>query len=724
MGGSDYFTQGAVAHAVGTSVIAADDPMAADAPSPQSAVVGQEVVGDNPDDRYLDFTDPPYEPWFAARFGWWGVSQSGSRAGVGEWQGLDSSPFFDVDGITSDGARTLDFHATGTESESTDAYLYYYGGSALSIDFDYDRFIHRSGHDPLIFPDGGFYDPPLPNNTPGYVMYGSDLNVGQDYAIRVQKFDADFKGDLTDNISWGLKVWGMRKDGTRMVNSTQHCFANTPAPGGRTCHVVSQGQRIDWMTTEVEPRIAARFDWFTIEYSRTMRSFQQNDQLVFRDYTAINGTYGLQSVGAYGVVPENYTEIDRIKFHADLLPDTELYVLGHYGNTHNDFRDADRKFYGVDARISDRSFDSLRTTAYFKTFKQRNSPDTTSLNSRYPADAGLYLENQPPQTIYNPDSYYLGLADRDTSAVGIKGRWQPYCDIDYAPSWLYFTGGYEYRTIRRDNVTYVLDNLPIFTQPDSNTHTFFVGLEQDWSAEWNTFLRYRMLDTDFPLVGVTHRAQLSLDAAINTNQPEHEDRIEIGGNWSPSQNLLLNAQFWIQNSYNHSDYVNFDEDNYPIILSGWYAPTNRWSMSAGVATFSNWIDQDVTLGREDGVGAGELTAWTTQWSYAGRADVLNLGTTYLWTDRLQLIGGFEYVRGYNRFATPAAPPTATSDYSDIPTYSAVRVNTYRFTAGVDYALTGMSTCFFRYNYFDYNDVGTPQFAGTAHMFLGGLSAVY
>jgi hypothetical protein len=681
--------------------------------------------------RPFTFSDPgyveevPYEPLLAARFGWWGVSTSGSRAGTGEWMGLDgSSPFWDLQGISSNGTQTLDFSATGTEEESTAGNLYYFGGPGLTVDIDFDRFIHRTGHDPLIRPDGGFYDPPLRNGVPGYVLYGTDMNVGQDYAIRVQTLDADFKGNLTDNVQWGLKLWGMRKAGARMANSTQHCFNRTPAPGGNTCHVVSQGQEIDWLTAEIEPRISARFEALSIEYSRTMRSFQQDDQFVFNNFNSISPVYGLQGVGAYGFVPENYTEIDRLKVHADLFSDTELYVVAHLGNTHNEFRDSDRKFYGVDARVTNSVHDGMHLTAYGKTFTMNNSPDSTALNLRYPGQSSFWRESLPPQTFYNPDSYYLSLADRETGAVGVKGRWQPSYDFDAAPSWLTVTGGYEYRTLRRENVTYFLDSLPAFTQPDSNTNMVFVGLEQDWSREWNTYLRYRVLETDVPMLGVTHREQLSLDAAINSNQPDHEDRIEVGGTWSPADNFLVNGSFWVVNRYNHSEFVQFDEDDYPIVFNGWYAPTDRWSLSGGWATFSNYIDQDVTLGREDGRQAGELTAFTSQWVYYGRADVINLGTTYLWTDEVQLIGGFEYVRGSNRFLSPQSPPTATTPYSDLPAYSDVLVDSYRCTGGFDYRLTEAATFYFRYHYLLFDDIASSTQTGTAHMLLGGVSAVY
>ena len=299
---------------------------------------------------------------------------------------------------------------------------------------------------------------------------------------------------------------------------------------------------------------------------------------------------------------------------------TELYATGHVGNTHNKFRESDRKFYGADVCVTNTSYAGLSMTAYGKTFTQNNSADSLPLNQRYPAQAGDWLEARTPQLFYTPTSFYLGLADRDFWAMGLKSRWRPFYDACGLANCFAVTSGYEYSEISRTNVTYDLENLtpPVeFTQPDTNTNMFFVGLQQDWSREVNTYIRYRLIDNQWPMLGVTHREQLSLDAAINSNQPENENRIEIGGYWTPATNFLMNASFWIQNSSHHSEYVNFDQDNYPVVVSAGYAPNPCWSFTAGLATFSDWINQDVTLGRENGLDAGELTAWTSPWSYQG-----------------------------------------------------------------------------------------------------------
>lgn len=702
----------------------------------------------------------PYQPWLAARFGWWGVSTSGSKAGIGEWLEPESGPFWDVDTLITDGWSTTNFFATGTTSDDTQIGLNFYGGPGLSLDFDYDRYIHNLPHNPLgglpvgplgMPPAGGFYNPPLPSPTPGYTLFGEDLTVDSDYAIRVQELKADFHGDLTENISWGLNLWGMRKTGTRQANSTQHCVQGLAA-GNSTCHVVSQGQRIDWLTMEIEPVIEARFGWLTVEYSRTMRTFQQDDQLVYNDFTSFSSNYGLQGVGAYAYVPENFTQIDRIKLHGDLTQNTQMYVLGTIGNTRNEFRDSDRRFGGIDARITNNTFEGLTLTAYGKTYSQDTAWDNEALDTRYPAQAGDWLEANPPQDMYNTASYgpliYTPPVNRRFTDIGFKARWRPFLCSGTPISRLAVTGGYEYGEIERSNAIYNIRGLNdvtdtyYFTQPNTFENNFFIGLQHKWSATFDSYIRYRMITSEYPLVGITERQEASLNAAINSNLPEHVDRVEIGGTWTPSDTLLVNGTFWLENSFNRSDIVQFDEDSYPIVISAWWSPSCKWSFNGGYATFSDWINQDITLGNEKGElvppprGGQQLNAWTSPWGYTGRSDVLNLGATYLATSRTRLTTGFEYVRGYNYFnapgANPADPPIANADpppatidvYTDLPGYSAVRINTYRATAGVDYEWTDNWNVYFRYNLIDYDDIAQGELSGIAHMFLGGVSAVF
>ncbi len=242
-------------------------------------------------DGCCDVWGPPVYHFDAAvRFGWWSVNSEGSQVKTGEFQDLKSSPFWDADTISSNGIRTLNVVLSGLDQEANDAHVQYYGPEGTG-NLDFERYFRQLDHKPL----SGLDLPPgnVPPATPDGNVITNDLNVGQDYAIRVDELDAKAHGKLMDNVTWRMDVWSQRKFGERQENATAHCFNfNAPAAAGATgnvCHVLSQSQSIDWKTVEVKPAIEAKFDNVTVEYSRTMRSFGADDSIVTRDYTHFNG---------------------------------------------------------------------------------------------------------------------------------------------------------------------------------------------------------------------------------------------------------------------------------------------------------------------------------------------------------------------------------------------------------------------------------------------------
>jgi hypothetical protein len=256
-------------------------------------------------------------------------------------------------------------------------------------------------------------------------------------------------------------------------------------------------------------------------------------------------------------------------------------------------------------------------------------------------------------------------------------------------------------------------------------------------------LKYTFIDTVYPLYGVTPMNSYSLDAALNTSLPTHEDRIELSGSWTPTDNFMLSASVWLERTYNHGPYAYFNEDNYPFLVTAWYAPTCKWNVTGGFAQLTNWINQDITMGGNEAPGRDgrpELSLpMTSLWRYQGIADLVNLGTSYAMTERLTLTGGAEYVWGENVFIndpqyytvqtyTKQAPSTATKttnvDMSNLPGFSRVDVRTWRVSAGLDYLLRRNMSTFFRYNYFDYGDLAAAYNTGASHQVLGGLTGTY
>lgn len=279
-------------------------------------------------------TAPVYRPQFGdnaagvsdlqIRFGYWGEQNSGSPVKVGDYRGLDASPMFDFDGISSNGQRTLNYTVTDIDSDSVNADVNYYQ-RGFQADVQYQLFPHRLNHDPLSqFTD--VYDPSKPAD---FNVVKQDLNVGKNYAIRVQELKAAFKGRLTDDIKVRLDVWGMDKQGEQQAKGMTHCFAdlyNTPEQYvGKKCHDLSQSQRISWQTIEVKPIVEWNLGPVVVEYSRPMRSFSQNDQIVNRLYTGPGVGSNSDPVNLpYGVMPNSFMQIDQIKISALMNDDNKF----------------------------------------------------------------------------------------------------------------------------------------------------------------------------------------------------------------------------------------------------------------------------------------------------------------------------------------------------------------------------------------------------------------
>jgi hypothetical protein len=696
---------------------------------------------------YYQDSDPVRD--FILRGGAWGVHASGSSEKVGEYQDLSSSPFADLEGVMSDGQRTVEFSGVMSDDETVDARLHYFGPH-VEADVDYEHFLHQLGeHDYAGFGPGphAIQQNPLNQVSNVNLFVNDNQTPGQDYAIRVQEFKANFKGNITENLKWRVNVFGIDKEGDRQANAFAHCYqdlgvpnpATTPATTLRDqCHVVSQSQHIDWQTTEVTPSLEWRLgNDTTVEYSHTIRAFTQNDQQVLGNWndTPTFGyapTAGGNGTAGYNIVPDSQTQIDRLKFSTMIGCNTDVYLLGYEGYNEDELRDTYRNFNGADLRITNRSIDRLALTFYGKYYREDTTTPVTSLDAAYPAMANYYRE--PDLSLIGPQ------INRETDAFGINGRWRPFQDeCGTLLSRLSLVGGYEYSSLKRENAGDTFGTIvppangpfvvnDVFTQPSSNKNTFTVGVDEKWSPEFNTFLHYKFISTDYPLYGITPDVG-QLDAALNSALPTQENRVELGCTWTPSDTLMVNATLYVENAMSDAPYVAWTSNSLPFTVSAWWAPTQQWSFSAGAAEMDSWINQNVNLSN---LGANPGTVVPiTPWQFTGVADVFNLGSRYQATEKLSFMGQFEYVHGINSSEAivdstkqqPATPPPYIATTYSLGQYSLVKMESFRLEAGADYRLAPRVTMYLRYNYYDYED-DSGLTSGQANMVLGGMSATF
>jgi hypothetical protein len=81
------------------------------------------------------------------------------------------------------------------------------------------------------------------------------------------------------------------------------------------------------------------------------------------------------------------------------------------------------------------------------------------------------------------------------------------------------------------------------------------------------------------------------------------------------------------------------------------------------------------------------------------------------------MAGYEFNHGKNIFAVPPSPVGA--DWSAIPFFSDVAVDTQRATLGVDLQPYDSLSLYVRYVLYDWNDVAADLGSGTTNMVLAG-----
>jgi hypothetical protein len=663
-------------------------------------------------------------------FGWWGVSRRGSPWVIGQWQDTRSSPFWDIDGLWTNGNRTLNYTATGTDNESTRATVQYFGEKDQGF-VDLNRFPHAQEHDPF----NNMRASALIPAKAGQPVIAQDLNKGENYAMRVDQFEAEYKYNLLGQpgkgSSWlkaGVNVWDQREFGDRQSNNTVHCFTAASAAQQKSCHVLSEKQAIDWNTFEVTPSLEARYDRLNIQYSHTLRVFSADDQPLIGHYpdggaNIINGDF------PFAVVPQSFFNMDKIKIGFDLNDHNHLYAYGYWGRVENQDRDVERDLGGFDIRWTNTAVRGLTLTTYVKNYDQSaERPLTFTPDEK---------QGQSPGALYASIRDPIGF---NRYTMGEKFSWRPWADnCDSLFHRLTFTGGYEFDHLIRVHETWsqplfppsVIATTPVLFQPNTDTNMLFVGIQTPWSEEIHTYLRYKVKFVENDLVGFRQT-----NGAVNSSLPDNRHAIEFGSEWFPSEYYGASFNQTIDlSSRLHGplpiggpnplvvgtvpgDILNFGESAYSTSLVTWYKPADKLTLTFNADYFSNWIKQNITIGDDYFLPGDPLPLFsplTSMWTYGGTAVELGCGVNYQLSHSLGLTADYEITFGKDVI-------TNSGGFPGLGDFAAVRNVTQQLRFGVNWKPTERIVTYLRYQFVDYDDRTDSSNSGTLNMVLAGMSA--
>jgi hypothetical protein len=445
-----------------------------------------------------------------------------------------------------------------------------------------------------------------------------------------------------------------------------------------------------------------------------MTIFGQNDQVVTRQYNGSSPVL-LSGTFPYGLVPNTTTQIDQLRAGLDLSPCTRFYTLGYWGHTDDFARSVMRDFGGADWRLTNSSLNGQKLTAYGRLYYQTGVRPPGPL----PDELQGLTPQQADENIPRPFGYLR-------STVGVQDRWMPRPANDLFHD-IAFTSGYEFDYLSRRNASFDQSSGAFtFQQPDTITHTFHIGVQEPWTQWFSTSFQYKALFISGPLYGFREDS-----GELNSNQPQQRQIFEFSETWAPGDRFTLigDQQFdfnWhkFDSPFIPDNKIRFNEQNYAITTTLWYAATQKLSFALGSAFFNNWINQNIVLGTdyvEPGAPPGRLiTPVTRPWQYGGTSSSCTVHGNYLVCPNVRLSGGYEYVVGLDQIFNSGFADL----WPDLARYSRVVVITHRVFAGIDWSPRERLHVYFRYNLFDYEDKAAPYNTGSLHTFLLGGSAFF
>lgn len=668
-------------------------------------------------------------------FGWWGVQQKGNPWVVGQWQDTRSSPFWDFDGLQTDGNRTFNYFATGTDNESTHARLEYYGPQAQAV-IDFNRFPHAQEHENF---NNMIASAMIPGTGPGsgQPVIAQDTNIGENYAIRVDQFEAKYKQILmgqANSDAWlkgTINIWDQREFGDRQSNNTVHCFT-AQAGQQKSCHVLSQKQSIDWNTFEVTPGLEAQYGKLNIQLTNTLRVFSANDQTLLGVYPDGGGNI-LLGVFPYAQVPDSVYDMTKLKIGYDLNDCNRLYGFGYFGIVDDSTRDVQREMGGFDFRWTNTAYQGLNFTTYAKNYNQSGErppfllPDEKQGLTLARANAGIRTP--------------VGFNDYK---FGERFNWRPWagCGSESLLGRLSITGGYEYDHLIRVNENWSQPfnppgtlpgiNTPLLLQPNTDTQAFNIGVQTPWTDAIHTYARYKLRFIQNDLVGFRQT-----NGAVNSSRPDTVNGFEFGSDWFPSpcygasfnQTIDLTSRKGgpipigsppVTQGTFPGDILDFNEDSYATSLMAWCKPMDKLTLTANAGYFANRTNQNITIGDDYFLPGDPLPLFsplTGRWSYSGDAVVLGCSANYWFTCTVRFTADYEISDGRNQI-------TNSDGFANLGTFSTVRNIMQQVRVGVDWRPRDRVTTFLRYQYMNFDDLADSTNSGTMNMVLGGMTVAW
>lgn len=472
--------------------------------------------------------------------------------------------------------------------------------------------------------------------------------------LTVEEFAAD-TALRTPNLPF-LKVTGTvrtyTKHGSRQVLTVSKCSQ---------CHVASRNRRVDSSLNDVVPGIEAVLGLATIRVTSLWRDFTEHGAAPRNNYGDASSSFLVRGNAPYSRVPDSTVTLHTLSLRARLPLASSLYLTVQRGERENKL--------------------THRTT------------DISSLAARLSKYITRFLSCDVFYSRHNTDTKRHGGIDHDRERGGI--------DITIHPSkQAGIICSYVWESVNRDNAG-----------PNSTrAETYRISYNQRLSRKLRFNVKYQRAHIDDPLLtrdpSFSHLAQTSL--------PKQEEELFASFTWAPRHNFNLHTTLRLNDS-NNARYDS-DERQWEGVVSFWYAPFERLTLSGACSLGSNQTDCTGSFKVHHSRGAESIMRYDNI-PYDSRFQSWSLAAALRLTRRLSLTGNVMWSDSIADF-------DKNIDGQNVGTFSDISISQIETSLGITYAYSQRLVLHAQYLFREYNDHKQSYFDGQINRISCGVTWNY
>jgi opacity protein-like surface antigen len=591
---------------------------------------------------------------------------SGGRAAEYTTVGSSAGTGFGLKGFLGD--KSL-FNLTG-KFYHKDEQSYY---ASLDIErivrteFQSNRFLHRLDHDPLtnVDPDPeAQHEFPFVDNNPDDVYSTTRTEIINKTDLVIPSFP---------NLKIKSQVRYVHENGLQQARTSDHCTV---------CHIDAQTQGIDQKTRDFIIGAEYKTKGVAVSYSHLGRTFENKASPVYHEYTNPYGSLVFSGTQEFALIPDSEKNADTLKAKVDAVKNASLfgsYTIAKIKNKNNN-GDADIKNF-----LS--RFRALLGKNFNLTLRYASNKYENSLNPDYAFDSDTLVANH-----LSKDGYTIGA---DASYRIPKQKIHLRAGLDYNSLKRNYSWATEVEEEEKDIIDKYLQEM--------KTTTYRFGVTFYPSPKIKGFLRYKGKSIENPL-GVPRLAEENpVDPTTErfmTNLYTDMNLFSAGVSVIPANRFALTANYFYNSGKN--DQINSSQKRHNIVLSFWYALTNKVSITAAYTYLDEKIVNSLIYGTQYEWQGQRFAREDKDVPYNKKVNVFLVALDCRPSDNFSVFGDFSVTTGKSDWVSTGIEGVE-ADTSGLADLSDQDITHYRISAGANYFFMKNISMFGKWKYEDYKD---------------------